>query len=271
MNKRSNYIKGCYIILIAIFSLAGIQAQDLPEPMVPLRLVNDFTGLLAESDQIRLNSKLQTFNDQTSTQIYVITYDELQGYEISDYGQRLAEKWGIGQEGKDNGILVLVSPGSRKITIQTGYGIEGAVPDAVASRLISEVIRPAFQQSRYYEGLDSVTNVLMALTRGEYTADEYMKKSEETGGILFALFILLIFIIFISSAFKRSKKIYSPRHSLPWWLLLGSGAGRDSGWGSFSSGRGSFGGGFGGGGGGFGGFGGGGGGSFGGGGASGGW
>ncbi|HEX2395821.1 MAG TPA: TPM domain-containing protein [Bacteroidales bacterium] len=261
------------LLLVSFLIAANAIAQDLPRPMVPFRLVNDFTGLLTEQQQITLNNKLLNFNNETSTQIYVVTFDDLQGFEIGDFGQRLAEDWKIGQQGRDNGILVLVSPGSRKVTIQTGYGMEGSVPDAVASRLISNVITPSFREGNYYAGLDSVTNVLMSLTRGEYTADEYIKKkgSEDTSGIIFALFILFMFIFILSSVFRRKRRFYSPRHSLPWWLLLlGMGGGRNNGWGSFSSGRGSFGG-FGGGGGGFGGFGGGGGGSFGGGGASGGW
>lgn len=251
--------------LLSFFLLLQVQGQDLPEPMVPFRLVNDFTGLLSEQEQISLNNKLLTFNNETSTQIYVITYDDLQGFEIGDFGDRLGEKWGIGQKGRDNGILVLVSPGNRKMTIRTGYGMEGAVPDALASRLINNVITPGFREQKYYAGLDSATSVLMSLTRGEFTADAYMKKSgEETPGIIFGLFILFLFIFLVSSG-MRKKRVYSPRHAIPWWLLLGAGASKDSGWGSFSSGRGSFGGG------GFGGFGGGGGGSFGGGGASGGW
>jgi len=255
-----------FVLLIIILISIRVSAQELPKPMVPYRLVNDFTGLLSEQDQITLNNKLLDFNNETSTQIYVVTYDNLQGFDIADFGQRLAQDWEIGQQGKNNGILVLVSPEARKITIQTGYGMEGAVPDAIASRLITNVITPSFRQANYYSGLDSATNVLMALTRGEFTADNYLNKSsEETPGIIFGLFVLFMFIFILISSFRK-RRTYSPGHSLPWWLLLGMGAGRNSSWGSFSSGRGSFGGG-----GGFGGFGGGGGGSFGGGGASGGW
>ena len=252
--------------ILSFVLMAQVLGQDLPKPMVPLRLVNDFTALLSEQEQNILNNKLLTFNNETSTQIYVVTYDDLQGFDIGDFGDRLAEEWGIGQKGRDNGILVLVSPGNRKVTIRTGYGMEGAVPDALSSRLISNVITPGFREGKYYAGLDSATTVLMSLTRGEFTADAYMKKSgEDTPGIIFGLFILFIFIFLVSST-MRKRRVYSPGHALPWWLLLGTGASKGSGWGSFSSGHGSFGGG-----GGFGGFGGGGGGSFGGGGASGGW
>jgi uncharacterized protein len=253
------------ILPVLLFSLP-IHGQQLPEPMVPKRLVNDFTGLLNEQEQITLNNKLLTFNNETSTQIYVVTFDDLQGYDIADFGVRLGQKWGIGQQGKDNGLLVLVSPANQKVTIQTGYGLEGAVPDALCRRVIETVIAPGFRAGKYYAGLDSATNVLMSLTRGEFTADDYMKgNNKNVPAIIFGLILLFLFV-FINIG-RNHRRSYSPGHALPWWLLMGAVGSRGSDWGSFSSGGGSFGGG----GGGFGGFGGGGGGSFGGGGASGGW
>jgi uncharacterized protein len=253
--------------LVLMTFLWPLCAQQLPKPMVPLRLVNDFTGLLSEPDQIKLSNKLLGFNNQTSTQIYVVTYDDLQGYDIADFGNRLATDWGIGQQGKNNGLLILISPASRKMTIQTGYGLEGAVPDAICSRIIQNVLTPSFKSGAYYAGLDSATNVLMSLTRGEYTAEDYLKGKENSPALIFGLLVLIAFIFIVGSGSRRNNKYYSPKHNIPWWLLLGAaGSSKDSGWGSFSSGSGSFGGG-----GGFGGFSGGGGGSFGGGGASGGW
>ncbi|MBN2812577.1 MAG: TPM domain-containing protein [Bacteroidales bacterium] len=257
-------------LALLLFCLVA-EAQTLPEPMVPYRLVNDFTDLLTEQEQITLNNKLLTFNNETSTQIYVVTYDDLQGYDIAEFGSKVGEKWGIGQAGKNNGLLILVSPANKKVTIQTGYGLEGAVPDAIAKRLVGNVITPSFRENNYYGGLDSATNVIMSLTRGEYSADDYLKGGE-LGGIAAGVFFLIFLIAIIISSF-RSKRYYTPKHNIPWWMLMGSGSSRNSDWGSFTSGRGGFGGGgfSGGGGGGFGGFSGGGGGSFGGGGASGGW
>jgi len=263
MGMRNRFAAG----ILGAFLLSGIAiGQQIPDPMVPYRLVNDYTGLLSEQQQITLNNKLLEFNNQTSTQIYLVTQNDLQGYEVGEFGQLLAEKWGIGQKGKDNGILVLISPENHKITIQTGYGLEGAVPDALAKRLIENVISPAFRSEDYFSGLDSATTVLMSLTRGEFTADDYLRQKDE--GIPVALIILIIILFLVFSGISRTRRrFYSPTRSIPWWML-GTGTSSQSGWGNFSSGRGSFGGGFGGGGGSFGG---GGGGSFGGGGASGGW
>lgn len=267
-----HYIAHISMRLTAVFlfslSALGLNGQQIPDPMSPPRLVNDFTSLLSEQQQITLSNKLLDFNNQTSTQIYVVTWDDMQGYPINEYGVLLAEKWGIGQKGKDNGILVLVNPTDRKISIQTGYGLEGAVPDAIAKRLIENVITPAFRQSEYYAGLDSATNVLMSLTRGEFTADDYLKKNDAGAIPIAFIIVILIFLAIFSGINKTKRRFYSPTRAIPWWLLMGSGHSSNTGWGSFTSGSGGFGGG---GGGGFGGFGGGGGGSFGGGGASGGW
>lgn len=259
-----------FLLILSI--TVKVSSQQLPEPMVPLRLVNDFTGFLGEDQQVALNNKLLEFNNQTSTQIYVVTYDELQDYPIEEFADKLAEKWGIGQKGKDNGIIILISPKNHQhgITIQTGYGLEGAVPDAIAKRIIEKVIVPDFRQGNYYAGLDSATSVLMSLTRGEFTADNYMKKGSSEGKIPGAVIVIFIILfILISKNFGNRGRTISRRGSsiLP-WLILAAGNRSGSGWGNFSSGGGTFGGG----GGGFGGgFGGGGGGSFGGGGASGGW
>lgn len=258
-------------ILLAFILAGAVSGQEFPKPMEPFRLVNDYTGLLNETDMMSLNNKLLQFNNETSTQIYVVTWDKLDGYDIGDYGDRLAENWGIGQKGKDNGILVLISPEAHKISVRVGYGLEGAVPDAVAGRVIDQVMQPAFRQNNYYAGIDSATNVLMSLTKGEFTAEDYMKKKGGDNAGIIPFLIIMFFILMIFFTNMRKRRYYSShRSSLPWWLLMGGMSSGNSSWGSFSSGKGSFGG-FGGGGGGFGGFGGGGGGSFGGGGASGGW
>lgn len=255
--------KYLYIIVFLTF-LHALNGQNFPEPMSPPRIVNDFTGLLNSGEQYSLETKLVQFNRESSTQIAIVTYDDLQGFDIGDFGDRLAQQWGIGQADSNNGILMLISPANHKMTIRVGYGLEGVVTDAVSKRLIEKVISPAFRNQQYYAGIDSATNVLIALTRGEFKADDYVKKDKGSGILIPMIILLLVTLVIFSN--NRKQRVYSAGQSLPWWLLLGAAGGsRSSGWGSFSSGSGSFGSS---GGGGFGGFGGG---SFGGGGASGGW
>jgi uncharacterized protein len=259
--------------ILFFFSLKAV-SQEFPEKPVPPRLVNDLAGMLSPQETDALEEKLVAYNDSTSTQIAIVTVTDLHGYDRADYAQRLAEKWGIGQKGMNNGILILVKAktglSSRgEVFIAPGYGLEGVIPDIVCGEIVDYEILPAFSEGKYYEGLNSATSTLMSLASGEFPPDQYGKsKGGDIRGLAPLVFIIVVIIIimfFRSSGGSNHKNI--GRKGLPLWMLLtmmNSGSSRHSGsWGGFS-GKGGFGGG----GGGFGGFGGG---SFGGGGAGGSW
>ncbi len=264
-------ISKIYTILILLITLVSLEitAQDLPGKPFPQRLVNDFAGVLKSQEVNALENKLVAFDDSTSTQIAIVTVNDLQGYDVADYAQRLAESWGIGQQGLDNGMLILIKPktGSSQgyVAIEQGYGLEGAIPDITCAGIIDYEILPAFRNGDYYGGLEKATTTLMALASGEFSADEYGKSGKDDLSALTPFIIFIIFLIIVM--FMRSSGGKNQRHisdkGLPLWMLLSmmnSGRNSHSGsWGGFSGG---------GGGGGFGGFGGG---SFGGGGASGSW
>ena len=256
------------ILFLSIFTVS-IFAQDIPERPNPPRLVNDLANVLSDQEKQQLESELDQFNEQTSTQICVITLPSLNGMEISDLSFKIGEKWGVGQKGKNNGIVIVFKPkvGNERgdVFVAPGYGLEGIIPDAIANRVVNQEMIPRFSQNDIYGGLSAGTKVLMGLASQEFTAADYQKKtggkkSEKDSGGGFIL-IVLIFIVIIS-IFKGGRGGgYSSRGSLPFWLAMGL-------LGSGNRGGGSFGGFSGGGGGGFGGFGGG---SFGGGGAGGSW
>ncbi len=256
-----------YLFSIAACLLLGVSAVSAQDfPAKPNRLVNDYTNTLAAGQVQQLERKLVAFDDSTSTQIAVVLMQSTGHYDIADYGTRLAQQWGIGGKENNNGILLLVALGDRAVTIQTGYGVEGAVPDAIAYRIIENEIKPAFRQGDYFTGIDRATDALISYTKGEYKAPP--KQDGGGGGV--PIILILIIIVVLVTLFGRGggggggRKVLGGRGAsdLLWWTLL-SGMGRGG------SGGGGFGGGFGGGGGGgFGGFGGGG---FGGGGASGRW
>lgn len=253
------------LFLICIPQRSG--AQDLPERPFPQKLINDFSGILNSAEINALENKLVAFNDSTSTQIAIVTVDDLSGYDRAEYAYRLAEKWGIGQRGLNNGMLILVKPkkseSSRgEVFIATGYGLEGIIPDIICAQIIDYEMIPSFRNGDYFEGLDRATNILISLASGEFSADQYGKnKGDDPGGMIpFLIFLtILIALLFFRSKGGPNQKHIS-RKGLPLWMLLtmmNSGSGRHSGsWGGFSGG------------GGFGGFGGG---SFGGGGAGGSW
>ncbi|MGC9470599.1 MAG: TPM domain-containing protein [Bacteroidales bacterium] len=255
------------LMLIALLT-PGL-SQDIPPRPQPPRLVNDMAGILKEPEAARLESMLVQFDRASSTQIAVVTIPDLGGYDISDYAFRLGEAWGVGQEGFDNGFVVLVRPksaGSRgRVFIATGYGVEEYVPDAVAKRIVETEMIPLFEQNQYFEGIKRGVDILISLTEGKFTAGEYMEQTEGSGAGWGLLVFLIFFIVFILRS--RKSRYHTIGSDLPFWaalFLLGSSGRSHSGhFGNFSSGSGGFGGG-----GGFGGFGGG---SFGGGGAGGSW
>lgn len=264
------------LFFIALLSGFVSYAQDLPPRPDPPRLVNDFAGVLSAEQNASLENKLVTFYQKTSTQIAIVTVKSLSGYDKADYAVKLSELWGIGQKGKNNGILILVQPKTAneggEVYVAVGYGLEAVVPDAVASQaLIRGELLPAFKQNDYFKGLDRSTDVLIGLTSGEFTADQYVKstnKKGKSGGIGgFAFIMIVLVLIFLFRGGSNSRGIGTTRGFLGGLLLGNMLGGRHTGsWGGFSGG-GGFGGGSSGGGG-FGGFGGG---SFGGGGAGGSW
>jgi uncharacterized protein len=273
--KNRIFLRSVALLFILVSVSCGIEAQEFPEKPEPPRLVNDFAGMLTSQEVDALEQKLVAYDDSSSTQIAIVTLSELYGYDIADYAQRLAEKWGIGQKDLNNGIIILVKPGTTEssggeVNISPGYGLEGVIPDIMCGQIIDNEIVPEFRAGNFYQGLDKATSILMSLASGEFPPDQYGKsKGSDLGGLspfIFFIIFLIIILFFRSSGGSNHKHL--SRKGLPLWMLLtmmNSGSKKHSGsWGGFSGG-GGFGGG---GGGGFGGFGGG---SFGGGGASGSW
>ncbi|MDD5695944.1 MAG: TPM domain-containing protein, partial [Bacteroidales bacterium] len=181
-------------------------SQNIPERPYPPRLVNDFTGLLSE-DQIRyLEDKLVHFNDTTSTQIAIVIVNSLGGNDKAAYAYEIGETWGVGQKGFNNGIVVLLKPKttseSGDVFIATGYGLEGAIPDALAERIVNNEMIPAFRQNDYFTGLDNAVNILMSLASGEYTAEQY-EKQIETSPWAFLIPLIIFIIVFAIFSGKR--------------------------------------------------------------------
>ncbi len=267
-------LTGIHLLLFFALFLTGfslLAADEFPARPEPPRLVNDFAGILSTPQVAALENKLDAFSRKTSTQITIVTVKDIFGYEKGDYTFKLAEQWGIGQKGKNNGILILVKPKSDngetgKVFIAVGYGLEGAVPDITARKtIINAEMMPSFKTNDYFTGLDRATNVLMSLTAGEFTADQYDKQKSKPSA--FPGFVVLLIVFVVIMMFNRNRyrtvgadgSTGSLLGSL-WLLSMLGGRGGGGSWNDFSGGGGGSGG--------FGGFGGG---SFGGGGAGGEW
>lgn len=246
----------------------SLQAQDFPPTPDPPRLVNDFTQTLSPEELERLEQKLVAYADSTSTQMAIVLIRSVGPYAISDYAFQLGEQWGIGGAQHSNGLLILAAMEDRDVFIATGYGLEGAVPDALAKRIVTNLIVPNFKMENYYQGLDQATDMLIKLASGEYKAEAVLEEGNHGSGLLLLVLFVLFFVIIplIKNRKDNDNHMGGKGGGIDFWTtvmlanMLKGGGGK---FGDFSSGGGSFGGG-----GGFGGFGGG---SFGGGGAGGSW
>jgi uncharacterized protein len=195
------------VLVIALLFLApALKAQDIPDPMVPYRLVNDFAGLFSSAEEQALEQKLRAYNDSTSTQLYVVTVSDLGGYVASDFAFRLGEKWEIGQKSKDNGTVILIKPkvgNSRgQAFIATGYGLEARVNDAYAGRIVRDQMIPYFMEEDYFGGANAAVDALIARLSGEFAAEE---EAEEGIPLFVALLIIGAFILFIVLISRAGK------------------------------------------------------------------
>ena len=269
-----------YLILAVLF-VGRTYAQGIPDPPNPPRLVNDFAGVLTPEQIDSLELKLEDFARSTTTQIVIVTVPSLDGYDIADYSFQLGEKWGVGQKGKNNGVIIIFKPKteqeSGRAFIAVGYGLEGIIPDATANRIVNNEMIPYFKTDDIYGGLSQGSQVIMSLASQEFTAQEYDERSsgDEMGGLFAGIFVFIVFLIIIGIVTRNRSQNFTmgnAKSGLPLWILLSmlgnSGDRNNKDWSDFTRGSGGFGGFGGGSGGGFGGFGGG---SFGGGGAGGSW
>jgi len=183
------------LLVVMGMMLAAGSAWSLDVP--PLRgRVNDMAGILSPDTVTRLESALAAFEASDSTQVVVLTVPSLEGDTIEGFSIKTAQKWGIGQKGKDNGALLVVSKGDREVRIEVGRGLEGSLTDALSGRIIDHVIVPEFKKGDFNAGVEQGVEKIMAAVRGEYTGDGSAGGSseldDETSSLLFGAVICLV-------------------------------------------------------------------------------
>jgi uncharacterized protein len=242
-------MKKLTILLLLLFSYHLGFTQDIPAKPSTYALVHDFTGTLSEDQRNQLEQKLRAFEDSTSNQIAVILVKTTGEYTIDDYALKLGREWGLGQKDKNNGIILLAALGDRKLTIQVGYGLEGALPDIYTKRIRENDINPNFRDGNFYAGLDEGTNSIISAIKGEYKNDQPKAKNKARNKGAAGFIVLMIIIIIISIIKRRGggNQVIGGRgvaEALFWTMLFsGGGRGGGGGFGGGSSGGGGFGGG----------------------------
>ena len=193
---------------IALLTIVGVSLNPLmaaePVPAKPARYVEDQAGVLPGPVQQRLLQRLDAYERETSGQIVVAVYKRLpEAAELSDYASRVFKAWQIGQQGRDNGVLVLVFTEDRKIRIEVGYGLEGAIPDALAKRIIEDDMTPRFRNGDYAGGVEAGVDALIAASKGEYKGTGSTVASKLITPRSRALAVLALIVGVIAGGFGR--------------------------------------------------------------------
>lgn len=189
------YTKIAFVFGFLLLSVISF-AKEIPAKSN--RLVNDYANVLSASEVGALESKLRAYYDSTSTQIAVVIENSLEGDDLFDYCQRLAEGWGIGEKGKNNGVLIYVAVADRKSRIHTGYGMEATVTDAISTRIRTQQMNPAFKAGRFYDGLDAATTSVMQAAAGEFVNDNEDKPLQKGPSAVVIIVIILIILVLFS-------------------------------------------------------------------------
>src|ERR687891_2565814 len=163
LHQARLFVAGLTLLLVLTILRNGL-ALEIPA----LRgRVNDYAGMVPPDKAQQLEDRLARFETETGHQVAVLTIPSLEGEPIEDFSIRVAESWKIGQKGFDNGAILLIAQKERKLRIEVGYGLEGVFPDAIASRIIREVIVPRFREGNFSPGIEAGVDAILQVTKGE--------------------------------------------------------------------------------------------------------
>ena len=238
-------------ILLAINSHA---AEVIPPK--PDRYFNDYAGVVSKEAGSRFNEQLAQFEQETSDQVVVAVFPKMQSdSDIADYTQRVAQSWGVGQKERRNGVVFFVFIQDRKMFIQVGYGLEGALPDATAFDITERHVKPLFRAGNYEAGLATGIDLICKAIRGEYKGSGKTVAEQQGGAGALRLLPFLSFIVVLIIISRLMRRFggysYSSRRGGPVFIPTGGGgwssgggsSGGSGGFSGFSGGGGSFGGG----------------------------
>src|SRR6266481_5908152 len=248
-------VKQVALFVAAFVALLATKSQAAEViPPKPDRYFNDYASVISKSAALRFNEELARFERETSDQVVVAIFPKMQSdSDIADYTQRMAQAWGVGQKERRNGVVLFVFVQDRKMFIQVGYGLEGALPDATAFDITERHIKPLFRAGNYEAGLATGIDLICKAVRGEYKGSGKTVAERHGGGGVSGVLPFIIFVIVLIIISRVMRKVggysYSSRGGGPVFIPTGGGwssgggGGGSGGFSGFSGGGGSFGGG----------------------------
>lgn len=198
-----------WIVALAIFAgaIAPLSAEILPSK--PAGYFNDYANVVDPARALRLNEQLAQFERETSTQLLVAVYPTMQSESsVDDYTHRIAQTWGVGQKDRNNGAVLFVFVQNHQMFIQTGYGLEGALPDATCFDITRNVIAPHFKQNDYTGGLEAGITAMMQAVKGEYKGTGKTRRESEgqKGAGQFPIGLIIFLVIIVYFIFKNRAR-----------------------------------------------------------------
>ena len=207
-----------------IFFLSCQTLWALEVPSRPEGYVTDLAGLLSPAAKARLETLLHQQEIQTSNQVVILTLPTLAGDSLEDFSIRLAEKWKIGQKGKDNGIIFLISKEDRQMRIEVGYGLEGVLPDSLAGAIIRNIVVPRFRAGQFEEGVLMGTQAILEAIRGEFKNENPGGTAEDPLLPLFKWIAVAAGLVFLLDSTRYGQyrifhRAYNERYSFLEWFI----------------------------------------------------
>ena len=198
-------MKKFLVTLFAIVISSNIFA-GIPAPTN--KLVNDFASVMTKEQTLELECALRLYNDSTSNQLCVVTVESLDDLTPAEYAQQLGEKWGVGQAGKDNGVIILVKKKTEEsggdVFIATGYGVEGLLPDAICKRIIERTMIPKLKEGDYHGAIVDAISEIQKYLSVEFIADEINSENLSWWKIVLIIIILIMFIVLFTDGNTHS-------------------------------------------------------------------
>ena len=188
---------------LLVMPLCAVGQREIPA--LAGHRVHDEAGILSPSTASSLEVSLQRFEDSTSNQIGVLIVNSLERESIDQFGIRVADKWKLGQNDKDNGVILLVAVEDRKVRIEVGQGLEGPLPDAICSRIIRNEMSPSFRRGDYDTGVIASIEAIQMAIKGEYKGTGPAARNRRGGSPWFVILIIIIILVMRSRGGNRGR------------------------------------------------------------------
>lgn len=219
-----------WIVLVCVCGAVPAAAAPFDDLLNSLRAsadVNDYAGILSAEERANLEQRCARLRDRTGNQLTVVVLRSLQGGEINDFAEKLFQRWGVGQAGQNNGIMLLVALDDRKARIEVGYGLEGVLPDSIAGRILREQLFPRFREQQYFRGLaDAVDRIARIVSREEATPvadvppDRPAPGGDAASGVTFVFLFMIATSTFAGGAALRNGQIAGALLCMPMPIIL---------------------------------------------------